>query len=118
MSTRRLLPMSSSFNRREFLALGASVPLGLHLAYGNAPNPPQTDGATRLHPSASPAWVKNGIVAASNMEALSFVRRRGGQEADYAEQWRAYLSDAAISTLRAQGINVIIMSLYKGAGLK
>jgi hypothetical protein len=52
------------------------------------------------------------------MEALSFVRRRGGQETNYAEEWRGDLGDATVRTLLSQGVNLIIMTLHKGAGLK
>jgi hypothetical protein len=114
--------MSSSFNRREFLALAASAPLHLQLGYSDpraANNVPRSAETTQsLRPLGAPQWVKNGIVAASNMEGLSFVRRRGGQEANYAEEWRADISDKTVRTLLNNGVNLIIMSLYKGAGLK
>jgi len=113
--------MSSSFNRREFLALTASASLSLKAAGGNplislyrsdAESPRPSSGQEPLH------WVREGIVAASNMEALSFVRRRGGELQDYAEQWRADLSDATVRTLLEQGVNLILITLHKGAGLK
>jgi hypothetical protein len=52
-----------------------------------------------VRPLGAPQWVKNGVVAASNMEGLSFVRRRGGQEANYAEEWRADISDKTVRTV-------------------
>lgn len=55
---------------------------------------------------------------ASNMEALSFVRRRGGQAANYAEYWEREQSEEAILALKAQGVNAILISLMKGAGFK
>lgn len=112
--------MSSSFNRREFLALAASAPLGLRAASSGVPAecaiPDQAVTTPVSTSSESPLWVRQGIVAASNMESLCFVRRRGGQELDYAEQLRAELSDATIRTLLDQGVNVLILQFYKGAG--
>lgn len=65
-----------------------------------------------------PAWVKQGLVMASNMEALSFVRRRGGQAADYAEYWEREQTEEAILALKAQGVNAVLISLMKGAGFQ
>ncbi len=110
--------MMCSFNRREFLAVVAVAPLGFAPEHGSAPILPHAQTTQPSRVSDTPLWVKQGIVAASNMEALSFVRRRGGQEANYAEEWRADLSDATVRTLVSQGVNLIIMTLYKGAGLK
>jgi len=64
------------------------------------------------------AWVKDGVVMASNMEALSFVQRRGGQAANYAEHWRREQSEEAILALKAQGVNAVLISLMKGAGFQ
>jgi len=55
---------------------------------------------------------------ASNMEALSFVRRRGGQAADYEEHWKREQSEEAILRLKTQGANAILISLMKGAGFR
>src|SRR5580704_15666263 len=95
------IQMSSSFNRREFLALAASAPLGLRSAYSSTPagQPIPYQAAQPPRASESPMWVRQGIVAASNMESLCFVRRRGGQDLNYAEELRADLSDATVSTL-------------------
>jgi hypothetical protein len=110
--------MSSSFGRREFLAMTAAAPLSFQLAYNNAFGLHQAALAQPSRSSDPPLWVKKGIVAASNMEALSFVRRRGGEETNYAEEWRADLCDATVRTLLSQGVNLIIVTLHKGAGLK
>jgi hypothetical protein len=112
--------MSSSLNRREFLALAASAPLGLHSAYSSAPagHPIPDRAAQPSGSSESPLWVRQGVVAASNMEALFFIRRRGGEETNSAEEWRAGLSDGTVRTLLSQGVNLIIVTLHKGAGLK
>lgn len=63
-------------------------------------------------------WVKRGIVMASNMEALSFIRRRGGQAEYMAEEWHKDHTEAAILALKRQGINAVMINLHKGAGLK
>ena len=112
--------MSSHFDRREFLAFATSASLGLASnlmntspLYAMSVEAPPTSG--KMGPQ---AWVRQGIVAASNMEALSFVRRRGGEPVNYAEEWRADLGDATVQTLLSQGVNLILVTLYKGAGLK
>jgi hypothetical protein len=69
-------------------------------------------------PPPGPRWVKQGLVIASNMEALSFVRRRGGQAADYAERWEQEQTEASILRLKQQGVNAILISLMKGAGFR
>jgi Beta-galactosidase len=61
--------------------------------------------------------MKQGVVAASNMEALSFVRRRGGEPVNYGEEWRADLRDTTVQTLLSQGVNLMLVTLHKGAGL-
>lgn len=48
----------------------------------------------------------------------NFVRRRGGQQTNYADEWRADLSDTTVQTLLSQGINLIVITFYKGVGLK
>lgn len=65
-----------------------------------------------------PEWVDDGLVMASNMEALSFVRRRGGQAANYTELWEREQTEQAVLDLKAQGVNAVLISLMKGAGLK
>ncbi len=116
--------MSSSFNRREFVALGASasVAVGLQSAYGKIFSGYSllqvSEGQPVSRPSATPMWVRQGVVAASNTLAPSFVLRAGGEEIDYTEKWRADLSDAAVRAFIDQGINLIVITFYKGAGLK
>lgn len=77
-------------------------------------------GGSQLRAQAAPKpkWVKQGLVMASNMEALSFVRRRGGQAANYAELWQKEQQEDAILRLKQQGVNAILISLMKGAGLQ
>ncbi|HYM11308.1 MAG TPA: hypothetical protein VEU62_11275 [Bryobacterales bacterium] len=62
--------------------------------------------------------MKEGIVAASDMEALTFVLRRGGEPANAAEQWHAARSQQAVQRLKELGVNLVIINLHKGAGLR
>jgi hypothetical protein len=115
------IKMSSTVNRREFLTLAASASLTFNpLATALSSYSGQDNSGTAKPLQAAPqrSWVKQGVVAASNMEALSFVRRRGGEDLNYAEEWRADLSDATVRTLLDQGVNLILVTLHKGAGLK
>jgi hypothetical protein len=112
--------VSSAFDRREFLTLATTASIGLASTVIRT----STLCARLLEPTPAlgdpgpPAWVRQGIVAASNMEALSFVRRSGGESVRYAEDWRADLGDATVQTLLSQGVNLILVTLYKGAGLQ
>jgi hypothetical protein len=112
--------VSSAFDRREFLTLTTTASISLASTVIRT----STLCARLLEPTPAlgdpgpPAWVRQGIVAASNMEALSFVRRRGGEPVRYAEDWRADLGDATVQTLLSQGVNLILVTLYKGAGLQ
>ena len=63
-------------------------------------------------------WMREGLVLGSNTIAPSFIRRRGSEETDYADKWRADLSDETVRTLLSQGVNLTIISFYKGSGLK
>ncbi|MFN0172372.1 MAG: hypothetical protein ACKV22_38705, partial [Bryobacteraceae bacterium] len=74
--------------------------------------------ATFAQQTPHPKWVRQGLVMASNMEALSFVRRRGGQAANYAELWEKEQTEEAILELKRQGVNTVLISLMKGAGLQ
>ncbi|MEO6981761.1 MAG: beta-galactosidase [Edaphobacter sp.] len=101
------------------MALAASASVALNSFGAALPELETTVEAAEKSPRPGvPLWVKQGIVAASNMEALSFVRRRGGEAANYGEQWRADLCDATVKTLLDQGVNLILVTLFKGAGLK
>src|SRR5262249_27046442 len=108
--------MSSLFNRRKFLTVAAVALLTLQA--DTVPLRPVVEIAQASRFSGTRLWVREGIVAASNMEALSFVRRRGGQETNYAEEWRADLGDATVRTLLSQGVSLVIMTFHKGVGLK
>jgi Beta-galactosidase len=74
----------------------------------------------QLHSEQPPklAWLREGIVASSDMEALTFVLRRGGARADTVQQWRASRTEEAVRKLKAAGVNFAITNLYKGAGIQ
>src|SRR5689334_21069295 len=65
-----------------------------------------------------PQWLRDGIVASSDMEALTFVLRRGGGPQDATEQWHHYRSEAAVKKLQAAGVNFAIINFYNGAGIR
>ena len=65
-----------------------------------------------------PAWTRDGIVAWSAMEPVVFYRRRGGAPVDIEERRKADLSEAHVRKLKEAGINLAIVSFYKGAGLE
>jgi len=65
-----------------------------------------------------PEWVKRGVVAASSMESLSFVLRRGGQSVEAEREWLQDRSEEAIRSFKEHGINLLVLNLHKGAGLK
>jgi hypothetical protein len=78
-----------------------------------------------LHPSTAtgpasgrPAWLNEGIVAATYMEPLAFYLRRGDGPDDILERWNEDFNDVAMKRYHDIGVNVIIMSLHKGMGLK
>lgn len=75
-----------------------------------------TSLATAADPS--PAWVREGLVVASDMEALSFVLRRGGASARAVEEWHSFRTEATVRKLKDLGVNLWILNLHKGAGLK
>ncbi len=70
------------------------------------------------HPHPGPQWLREGIVASSDMEALTFVLRRGGGAENAVQQWHAQRSEEAIHKLKAAGVNFAIINFHKGAGLK
>jgi len=63
-------------------------------------------------------WLRDGIVASSDMEALTFILRRGGEPQDAIEEWHQQRSEAAVRKLKEAGVNLAIINFYKGAGLK
>jgi Beta-galactosidase len=64
-----------------------------------------------------PAWVREGIVATSDMEALTFILRSGGAPVNAVEQWNWQRSEEAVRKLKAAGVNFAISNFHKGAGL-
>src|SRR5689334_12513202 len=64
------------------------------------------------------AWIHDGIVAASDMEALTFILRRGGASADAVQEWHAQRSEESVRKLKDLGVNFVILNFHKGAGLK
>jgi hypothetical protein len=64
------------------------------------------------------AWVREGIVATSDMEALTFILRSGGAPVNAVEQWNWQRSEEAVRKLKAAGVNFAISNFYKGAGLQ
>ncbi len=69
-------------------------------------------------PEGPVAWMREGIVAASDMEALTFVLRRGGESADAVREWHAERSEEEVRRMKELGVNLVIVNLHKGAGLK
>jgi hypothetical protein len=69
-------------------------------------------------PHSPPPWTREGIVAASDMEALTFILRRGGSSADAVREWHDQRSETAVRKLQDAGVNLVILNLHKGAGLK
>lgn len=62
--------------------------------------------------------MREGIIAASIMESLVFVLRRGGQPADTVKQWNADRSEEAAEKMKALGVNFVVINFHKGLGLK
>lgn len=65
-----------------------------------------------------PRWLSEGIVAASYMEPLAFYLRRGDGPDDILQRWNEDFNDATMKRYHEMGVNVLIMSLHKGMGLK
>jgi len=65
-----------------------------------------------------PAWLKDGLVATQSVEPLLFVIRRGGGVANPLERRGEELSEETIRKWKEAGVNLILRSLYMGAGLQ
>jgi hypothetical protein len=65
-----------------------------------------------------PAWLDEGVVASSYMEALAFYLRRGDGPDDVLQRWNEDFNDAQMKRYQEIGVNVLVMSLHKGMGLK
>jgi len=77
-------------------------------AWGNPPRPP----------TQRPAWLKQGIVMVGSWEPSTFILRRGGQETNALEIWKAERTAQSVRRLEELGINLVILNLHKGFGLK
>src|SRR4051812_48011765 len=98
--------MKHNQTRRHFLqtTLGGAAELGF-IKSSSASTSQQssespTDVAATLGNSEvaiirKPAWMRAGIIAASAMEPLTFIIRRGGQAINETELWHAERSEAA-----------------------
>jgi len=100
-------------NRR--LAGAALLPvaiLAIWLGGGGArPVPP-------LPTNPRPSWLRQGLVGASLMEPLSFHIRRGGAPIDVVERWNASYSEPTARRFKEMGIDWVILTLHKAAGLE
>jgi hypothetical protein len=65
-----------------------------------------------------PAWLKQGIVMVGSWEPLTFILRRGGQETNAGETWNAERTPESVRRLRELGVNLVVVNLHKGFGLK
>jgi hypothetical protein len=73
---------------------------------------------THAAPPAGREWIREGIVASSDMESLTFILRRGGGSANAIREWHAQRTEAAVMKLKGAGVNFAIINFHKGAGLK
>ena len=65
-----------------------------------------------------PAWLKQGVVMVGSWEPATFILRRGGQETNALEIWKAERTAESIKRLKELGVNLVILNLHKGFGLK
>ncbi len=65
-----------------------------------------------------PAWLKEGIVMVGSWEPATFILRRGGQEINAREIWNAERTVESVRRLKELGVNLVILNLHKGFGLK
>lgn len=70
-------------------------------------------------PRAIREWMRNeGVIASSDMEALTFFLRLGGGSTDLVNEWHRARGPEAVARLKAAGVNLAIVNFHKGAGLK
>jgi len=111
MSTRR------SFFKQ--VAVGATAWRTLEFSQPSFAAPAPADPAS-ADPSVDrrPAWLGDGIVAAGYLEPLEFYVRRGDAPGDVSRRWKQDFNDAAVQRYREMGVNLVVMPLHKGMGLK
>ncbi len=68
--------------------------------------------------TARPGWLRQGIVMVGNWEPVTFLVRRGGYDVDAIERWHADRTEESVRKMKALGVNLAIINLHKGAGLK
>ena len=71
-----------------------------------------------------PAWLREGVVTSWHMAPLGFYIRRGyctvkgGGPADPTYLWKQAFDEALVKRYKEDGVNLVIMPLHLGAGLK
>lgn len=99
------------------LAIAQSLRLPLYAGLGSELTDPSS-GVVR------PAWLREGVVGAWHMEALEFYMRRGyasvtgNGPVDLDYLWKEAFKETTVQHYKELGINLVIMPLQKGAGLK
>lgn len=89
-----------------------------------APSSPTPDPVALPATTQRPAWLREGVVGAWHMEALEFYKRRGyatvygGGPSDFTKLWKEAFHEDTVKHYKEMGINLVIMPLHKGAGLK
>lgn len=63
----------------------------------------------------SAAWMRDGIIASSDMEALTFILRSGGESVDASQQWHEQRAEDTVRKLKDMGVNFAIVNFHKGA---
>jgi hypothetical protein len=122
--------VTGSRDRRSFLKrmslLMAAWPMAGYLRSA-ADDQSQPELACLLQTTERPTWLREGVVGCWHMENLDFYIRRGfvsyfeGGEAGPADVtflWKEAFKEATAKHYKEMGINLVIMPLYKGAGLK
>jgi len=69
-------------------------------------------------PQGNATWVRDGIVASSDMEALTFILRSGGASVDASQEGNAQRNEETVRKLKQMGVNFAIINFHKGAGLR
>jgi Beta-galactosidase len=76
-------------------------------------------GPASVRPNAERlSWLREGIIAAAYWEPLEFYIRRGDAPQDVAKRWKEDFNEATVKRYKELGVNLLIMPLHKGMGLK